>query len=66
MKEEAISLQKNKEIQKAVSRACRRIEKMIRKEPSSIVISCSDAEDSSGNISEIAAWLFHRRHDNGS
>ena len=56
----------DKELRRAALRAFRSVEKMIRQEPHPIVISDGDADNSNSTISEIVAWLFHRRHDSGS
>ncbi|MFC1972029.1 hypothetical protein ACFLVE_01305 [Chloroflexota bacterium] len=66
MKKEARGQFTDKELRRAISRALRRVEKMIREEPHAIVISDGDGDNSSSQISGIAAWLFHRRRDNGS
>jgi len=55
----------DKELKRIIRKAFRRIEKMMREEPHPIVISDADGDNSSSTISEIVAWLFHRRQDNG-
>ena len=55
-----------KELRRVALKACRNVEKMIREEPSPVVISDGNNNDSNGNCKEIAGWLFHRRQDDGS
>jgi len=55
----------DKELKRIIRKAFRRTEKMIREEPHPIVISDADGDNSNSTIGEIAAWLFHRRQDNG-
>lgn len=54
----------DKERRRIVTKAFRRVLKMISEQPHPIVISDADGENSDSTISEITAWLFHRRQDN--
>jgi hypothetical protein len=55
-----------KELKRAVLRACRSVEQMIREEPHPIVISDGSSSDSGGTLTEITSWLFQRRYGDGS
>ena len=55
-----------KELRRAALKACRSVEKMIREEPSPVVISDGNNNDSNGNCKEITGWLFQKRHGDGS
>ena len=62
-KEDPIS---NKKLRRAVMKACKSVEKMIREEPHLIVISDGSSRDSGSTVKEIAKYLFHRRQGDGS
>lgn len=53
----------DKVLQRAVSKALKRVEKMVREEPQKIVIE-GDGNIADGTASEIQEWLFKRRQDN--
>jgi len=55
----------DKKWRRIVTKAFKRLMKMISEEPHPIVISDADGENSDSTISEITAWLFHRRQENG-
>ena len=64
MKKEAADQLTDRELKRAISRAFKRVEQMIREEPQQIIIS-AEGDNSSSQISEIPAWLFQRREDDG-
>ena len=55
-----------KELRRVTLKACRSVEKMIREEPHTIVISDGSGGDSNGTVKEITGWLFHRSHSDDS
>jgi hypothetical protein len=65
MKKEAKDQRTDKELKRAISKAFRRIEKMIREEPLPIVYSDTAGVGQESQIAKISSWLFKRRHDDG-
>ncbi|MDP2918643.1 MAG: hypothetical protein Q8O43_00250 [Dehalococcoidia bacterium] len=55
----------DKELEKILRKSFRGIGKIFNEEPHLIFISDGDGDNSNSTISEITAWLFHRRQDNG-
>jgi len=66
MKREAGDQLTDSELRRAIRKAFKRVEKMIREEPRPIVISEGNIDNSSNQMREITTWLFDRRHDNGN
>lgn len=56
-----ISEKEFKELKRAAMKACKKVEKSIKEEPSNIVIYGCEAEESKEVVHEITSWLFHRR-----
>ncbi len=61
----SISNKEFREMKKAAMKICRRIEKSIENEPSTIIICGSETEEPESVVGEITSWLFHRRQDDG-
>lgn len=66
MKKEATDQLADRELKRAVSRAFKRVEKMIREEAHQIIIESAEGDNSSSITNEVAEWLFHRRHNHDS
>ena len=49
------------DLRKAVMRAFRELEKSLREEPSTIIVTGSETGESESLINEITSWLFKRR-----
>jgi GMP synthase-like glutamine amidotransferase len=54
-----------RELRKAALRAFKEVEKSLKEEPSTIIVSGSETGESESLINDISSWLF-RREENGS
>lgn len=60
-----ISKRELRELQKAAMKACRIVEKSLKKQPSTIIICSGEIEEPKKVFDEISSFLFRRRQGNG-
>ena len=54
------------EFRKAAARALKKVEKLIKDEPSIVIETGEPNNESASRINETTKWLFHRRQDDGN
>ncbi len=60
-----ISKDEFRELRKAAVRALKKVEKSLKEEPSTVIVSGSETGESESLTDDITSWLF-RREENGS
>jgi len=55
-----------RELRKAAVRALKKVEKALKEEPSTVIVSGSETGESENLTDDITSWLFKRRQGDGS
>jgi hypothetical protein len=54
------------DLKRVIRKALKQIEKVISEEPCPVLTCDGNTDNSSNRVSEITAWLFNRRYDDGN